>query len=254
MANHSYVTMTQAISTEQADSLLREVLLDLFGTTFRVVEREDLNKPWKAAQVWFVSIPGSAPAKDPTQPEDYGFLVFLQENSSVWEFRHPLNRWERWAQARFYHTLAHKLNCDISDDGIATSFSARPEYLDHATFFDFVTRHLPKPLDAGNRAWGMRQVNDFEPPQLRKTTMTVDELGQKGYSAYGDSVGWKNYLGLPMPTWEALPVAIQQAWRDAASAMFGLAMAAQITNANEVLDKLHAAEAEIEDLRELLGE
>jgi len=79
--------------------------------------------------------------------------------------------------------------------------------------------------------------------------MTEDELAQKGYEAYGNSVGWKNYLGLPMPTWEALPAPIQGAWRDAAAAMFGLAMATQITNANEVLDKLHTAEAELVELK-----
>jgi hypothetical protein len=39
------------------------------------------------------------------------------------------------------------------------------------------------------------------------------------YQAYGESVEWKNYQGLPMPRWEELGPAIQQAWLDAAAAV-----------------------------------
>jgi hypothetical protein len=39
------------------------------------------------------------------------------------------------------------------------------------------------------------------------------------YQAYGESVDWKNYLGLPMPRWDDLPPAIKQAWQDAADAV-----------------------------------
>jgi hypothetical protein len=38
------------------------------------------------------------------------------------------------------------------------------------------------------------------------------DAAQAGYIAYGDSVGWKNYAGLPMPTWAELPERIRQAW------------------------------------------
>lgn len=39
------------------------------------------------------------------------------------------------------------------------------------------------------------------------------------YQAYGESVRWKNFLGDPMPKWDELPPAIQQAWLDAANAV-----------------------------------
>lgn len=44
----------------------------------------------------------------------------------------------------------------------------------------------------------------------------IIELGKIAYLAYGDSVGWKNYQGLPMPQWDQLSVAIQGGWIAAA--------------------------------------
>lgn len=41
-------------------------------------------------------------------------------------------------------------------------------------------------------------------------------LGQLAYERYGDSVGWKNYQGNPMPKWGDLTPSIQQAWIAAA--------------------------------------
>ncbi len=35
------------------------------------------------------------------------------------------------------------------------------------------------------------------------------------YNTYGDFVGWKNYAGLPMPTWADLPEKIRGAWKAA---------------------------------------
>jgi hypothetical protein len=46
-----------------------------------------------------------------------------------------------------------------------------------------------------------------------------DQTAQRAYKAYGDSTGWVNFLGKPMPKWEDLPPAIQQAWRDATAAV-----------------------------------
>lgn len=37
-------------------------------------------------------------------------------------------------------------------------------------------------------------------------------IAQTAYDAYGNSVGWNNYQGLPMPSWDALPEKIQSAW------------------------------------------
>lgn len=45
------------------------------------------------------------------------------------------------------------------------------------------------------------------------------KLEQIAYHAYGDSVSWKNYQGNPMPKWEDLTPAIQNAWRAAVTAV-----------------------------------
>lgn len=46
--------------------------------------------------------------------------------------------------------------------------------------------------------------------------LSTEEIALQMYRAYGQTTGFKNYQGLPMPEWEALPVAIQQAWIAAA--------------------------------------
>lgn len=50
-------------------------------------------------------------------------------------------------------------------------------------------------------------------------TTTSSELAKLGYEAYGRFTDNKNYLGLPMPAWEDLPVSIQRAWKGAAQAI-----------------------------------
>ena len=42
--------------------------------------------------------------------------------------------------------------------------------------------------------------------------MTNTELAQVLYEAYGDKANWKNYAGLPMPTWNDLPDNIKSYW------------------------------------------
>jgi hypothetical protein len=46
---------------------------------------------------------------------------------------------------------------------------------------------------------------------------TQDELARAAYSAYGESTGHKNYQGNPMPDFDDLGDAIQNAWRAAAT-------------------------------------
>jgi hypothetical protein len=55
-------------------------------------------------------------------------------------------------------------------------------------------------------------------------------LAQKAYAAYGRSTGFKNYQGNPMPEWEALPVAVQTAWKKAAEEVYHLTLAMFITD------------------------
>lgn len=47
--------------------------------------------------------------------------------------------------------------------------------------------------------------------------MDHEALGRRAYQAYGDVVHFKNYQGLPMPLWDDLSPAIQNAWKAAAT-------------------------------------
>lgn len=53
--------------------------------------------------------------------------------------------------------------------------------------------------------------------------MTNVSLGQAAYKAYGDQVGWKNFRGDPMPSWDDLTYEIQDGWISAALAVARLA-------------------------------
>lgn len=51
-------------------------------------------------------------------------------------------------------------------------------------------------------------------------------LAKLGYAAYGATTDFKNYQGLPMPTWDALPQGIKDAWFAASQAIAQDAMPA----------------------------
>lgn len=48
---------------------------------------------------------------------------------------------------------------------------------------------------------------------------TQTELAKVAYQAYGDTTGWKNFQGNPMPQWEDLGDMIQAAWVNASQAV-----------------------------------
>lgn len=50
------------------------------------------------------------------------------------------------------------------------------------------------------------------------TKLTIEEVAQIAYQAYGTVTDFKNYQGLPMPKWNELTPKIQEAWRAAALA------------------------------------
>lgn len=39
------------------------------------------------------------------------------------------------------------------------------------------------------------------------------KLGQRAYHAYGNAIGWVNFMGESMPDWDKLPPSIQSAWQ-----------------------------------------
>ena len=47
----------------------------------------------------------------------------------------------------------------------------------------------------------------------------MTDYGKIAYEAYGDFVEWKNYLGVPLPQWEALEEKTQEAWNAAIRAV-----------------------------------
>jgi hypothetical protein len=53
---------------------------------------------------------------------------------------------------------------------------------------------------------------------MNAQAVTGEMAGQEAYRAYGDVVGWQNYQGLPMPSWENLTPKIREAWVAAAAA------------------------------------
>ena len=45
----------------------------------------------------------------------------------------------------------------------------------------------------------------------------ITQMGREAYQAYGETVGFKNYQGLAMPTFDNLTPLIRQTWINAAS-------------------------------------
>jgi hypothetical protein len=66
--------------------------------------------------------------------------------------------------------------------------------------------------------WYRRRTEMTEQPQYPADTASDDFLrkwndrAHLAYNVYGDSVGWKNYQGLRMPTWDELPRRIRASW------------------------------------------
>lgn len=53
-------------------------------------------------------------------------------------------------------------------------------------------------------------------------------LARCAYNAYGQSTGWKNYQGNPMPEWADLGEPVQRAWKFAAAEVARVAGAEMI--------------------------
>lgn len=54
---------------------------------------------------------------------------------------------------------------------------------------------------------------------LKSEAKTEVNVAKLGYEAYGESAGWKNFAGNPMPQWDELPPKIQEHWGRAAQAI-----------------------------------
>lgn len=172
MANHSYVTIGEKLKGDDAERVLREVVFSAFDPTlFMVTQREDLEPFWQNARVWWVHIPNSAPEDDVWQPEDYGFLVFYHVRKSMWEFRHPINMWERWCQSRVKYLLAQLFGAKIIEDADDKVHSVKgkeaKEVLKHSSFSSFLGRNFKRPLKEDDRAWVQKLLDTWAPPGQR---------------------------------------------------------------------------------------
>lgn len=66
--------------------------------------------------------------------------------------------------------------------------------------------------------------------------MDERKLAMLAYQAYGKSVGYKNYQGLPMPQWGNLSPAIKDAWVAAAKESVARQHAADLIKLRQQLD------------------
>lgn len=55
------------------------------------------------------------------------------------------------------------------------------------------------------------------------TTTTPESRARIAYTAYGSVTGFKNFMGDPMPEFDALPERIREAWTKAAGTIWDLA-------------------------------
>ena len=61
------------------------------------------------------------------------------------------------------------------------------------------------------------------------TTTTPESRARIAYTAYGRQVGFKNFMGDPMPLFAELPENTRQAWIAAAGAIWDLATTGRAT-------------------------
>src|SRR6185369_9754240 len=106
MANHSYVHPVQNMTGVEAKALLKRVVDFIWPEKGFVVEPFAVEGAERGQLTWMVHLPGSEldennhnVSKFMKAPgETFGFIVQFNTQKAYWEFRHPPNNWERWAQ------------------------------------------------------------------------------------------------------------------------------------------------------------
>lgn len=150
MANHSYVKSPTPMTGNAAEQLLQAVVQDLWGG--RLLVKVIPGSPPDRLS-WDVYLPNSsmpdqwamvlweAPLWEASE-NGYGFLVWYHLQEDSWEFRHPFNSWERWAQDKVQHTIARRMGVETYQDD---------ELRD--TFRQYVTRNFKEPYRAEDLEW-----------------------------------------------------------------------------------------------------
>lgn len=158
MANHSRVTLKRKISVEEAERLLRKTVNAVLGPKVLVESYEPEKGAESGRRSWHVYIPGSEQKEDAAlrymkaADDPFGFMVWFHPKG-CWEFRHPPNNWEWWAQDKIQHEIARALDIKTyQDDG-----SDKPQKVDpearKSTYRQYITRNFRTPLSAKDQEW-----------------------------------------------------------------------------------------------------
>ncbi len=154
MANHSYVKLPTKITGEAAEQLLQDVVRDLWGG--RLVVKSYVGPDSTPDRLsWDVYLPNSGTPDEAramvlgkAPEDDYGFSAWYHTQDASWEFRHPFNHWERWAQDKVQHTIARRMGVEnYSDDGTSKPLKVDPDEL-RDTYRQYVIRNFKEPYRA----------------------------------------------------------------------------------------------------------
>jgi hypothetical protein len=157
MANHSYVHLSRKITVEEAERLLRRLVNAIWGPKMLVQPYTEATE--KERRSWWVHLPGSELNEDealkfmkpPSEP--FGFLVWFHPSKSYWEFRHPMNNWEWWAQDKLQQEIARALGVKTyTDDGTATPQKVDPDALKNS-YREYITRNFKQPYTPEDQRW-----------------------------------------------------------------------------------------------------
>lgn len=154
MANHSYVDGPK-LKKSDALQTLESAVKSVLGDRLEVVELSDTTKDVH----WVVQLPNSA-IEDKAEAgskllapgEAYGFLV-QYHCDGMWEFRHPFNQWEHWAQNKIQNVIAQVLGVTTyRDDSTDEPIKVDPSELKDS-FRAFITRNFKAPYSESDQAW-----------------------------------------------------------------------------------------------------
>jgi hypothetical protein len=146
MANSSYILMVDPIEENAATKILKVAAQEVLGSNHRIERVVDWEKSDSAlARVWSVYLPGTeiishreAMQQRKAPDEPYGFMVFLSKSLGQWEFRHPGNPWEMWAQNRVQQLIARHFGLTTyRDEGTEDPIPVDPDAL-KTTFKEYL--------------------------------------------------------------------------------------------------------------------
>jgi hypothetical protein len=173
MANHSYVTTPSPLTGEAAEQLLQDVVRHLWDS--RLVVKSYVGVDTTPGRLsWEVYLPNSGMTDDhramvygKAPDDDFGFMVWYNTLNGLWEFRHPHNSWERWAQDKVQHTIARRMGVSTYvDDGTSKPLKVDPDEL-RDTFRQYVVRNFKEPYKAADLEWFKRCLS-YAPEGFRE--------------------------------------------------------------------------------------